>query len=306
MVDRFLADLQERILIADGAMGTMLQSRGLGTDECQEEWNLRHGEEIKSIHGEYLKAGCDLILTNTFGGNKFHLKRFGLEDKVREFNRAGVRNARESLEGNQACLCAARRQGAFVLGDVGPTGELMEPLGTVTFEAMSEAFEEQLAALTEGGVDALLIETMSDLREAQAAVKAAKETELPVLVSLSFNPGKRGFRTMMGVDIPAAVKGLIEFGADVIGANCGGVSPKEMAEIIKEMQSLTDKPLLAQPNAGKPTLVGGKTIYNLRPEEMAVDTEMLVRAGANIIGGCCGTTPEHLARMVQVIRCMPR
>ncbi|MCD5401450.1 homocysteine S-methyltransferase family protein, partial [candidate division NPL-UPA2 bacterium] len=252
MGKRLLAELQERILLADGAMGTMLHSQGLGRGECQEEWNVSHREEVKNIHERYLQAGCNLILTNTFGGNRFCLKKFGREDKVKEFNKAGVGIVREVVKDSPA----------FILGDVGPTGEFMEPLGTVTFEAMSEVFREQILILAEEGVDALIIETMSDIREAQAAIKAAEGTKLPVLASLSFNPGKRGFRTMMGVDIPTALQGLMEAGADVLGANCGEVSPKELAEIIKEMRSLTNKPLLAQPNAGKPTLIEGSTVYN--------------------------------------------
>ena len=296
MNEGLLAELRERVLLADGAMGTMLYGRGLEAGECQEEWSISHREEIKSIHERYLRSGCDLILTNTFGGNRFCLRKFGYEDKVSEFNKAGVKIAKEAVKDSHA----------FILGDVGPTGEFREPLGTVTPEILDEIFREQISALAEEGVDALIVETMSDVQEAQAAVTAARETGLPVLVSLSFNPGRKGFRTMMGVDISTAIRELTECGADILGANCGEVSLKEMTEIIKEMRSLTDKPLLAQPNAGKPALKDGKTIYNQSPEEMAADVEELVVAGANIIGGCCGTTPEHLTRMARVIQCMPR
>ncbi len=292
-----LAELQDRILLAEGAMGTMLQSRGLRSGECQEEWNVSHREEIQNIHAGYLRAGCDLIITNTFGGNRFCLRKFGLEDRVREFNKAGVKIAKEVVNFKLSTLNFQ----PYILGDVGPTGEFVEPVGTLTFEAMYEVFREQVSALAEEGVDAFIIETMSDLREARAATRAAGETKLPVLVSLSFNPGKKGFRTMMGVDIPAAVEGLTEAGADVIGTNCGEVSLKEMTEIIREMRSLTGKPLLAQPNAGRPTLIEGKTVYKQSPQEIAAEVGGLREAGANIIGGCCGTTPEHLARMAQVI-----
>ncbi len=291
MSKKLLAELQERILLADGAMGTMLHGQGLGAGVCQEEWNVSHREEVKNIHEGYLRAGCHLISTNTFGGNRFCLKKFGQEGRVREFNKAAVEIAKEAVKDSLA----------FILGDVGPTGEFMPPLGTVTFEAMSEVFREQISILAEAGVDALIIETMSDLQEAQVAVKTAKETGLPVLVSLSFNPGKRGFRTMMGVGIPTALQRLEESGADVLGSNCGEVNLHEMAGIIKEMRSLTDKPLLAQPNAGRPTLIGGSTVYNQSAEEMAAEAERLIEAGANIIGGCCGTTPEHLACLAQVI-----
>ena len=217
MNKRLLDALQERILLADGAMGTVLQSRGLGTGECQEEWNISHREEIQNIHAGYLRAGCDLIITNTFGGNRFCLRKFGREDKVGEFNKAGVRIAREAVTLRPSTFNFK----PYILGDVGPTGEFVEPVGTLTFEAMYEVFREQISALAEEGVDAFIIETMSDLREARAATKAAGETKLPVLVSLSFNPGKKGFRTMMGVDIPTAVKALIGSGADVMGTNCG-------------------------------------------------------------------------------------
>ncbi len=298
-----LSRLKEGILIADGAMGTMLQSRGLGTGECPEQWNISHREEVQAIHRAYLRAGCNLILTNTFGGNRFKLKKFGLENRAGDFNVTGAKIAKEAIE--QVPLSNTYTQPLFVLGDVGPTGEFMEPVGSVKLEEFYQVFKEQILALVEGGIDAVIVETMSSLEECQAAVRAAKEnSNLPVIVSMSFDPGKRGFRTMMGVDIPTMVKGLSESGVDVIGTNCGGIGLEEMAEVIKEMRMLTDKPLMAQPNAGKPMLLEGKTVYNESPEAMAAQVEELIKAGANIIGGCCGTTPEHMAKIVQAVRAL--
>ncbi len=301
MGESLLSSLKEGILIADGAMGTMLQSKGLGRGECPEEWNVSHREEVKAIHEAYLRAGCNLILTNTFGGNGFKLKKFSLEDRSDELNLTGARIAREAIE--QVPLSNTYAQSLFVLGDVGPTGEFMEPVGSVKAGDFYQAFKEQTLALVEGGANAIIVETMSSLEECQTAVRAAKEnTNLLVIASMSFDPGKKGFRTMMGVDIPTMVKGLSESGADVIGTNCGGIGLEEMAEIIKEMRTLTDKPLIAQPNAGKPALVDGKTVYNESPEVMATQVEELIKAGANIIGGCCGTTPEHMSKIVKAIQ----
>ena len=315
MSKSLLSRLKEGILIADGAIGTMLLNGGLGTGECPEEWNVSHRKEVKAIHEAYLRAGCNLILTNTFGGNGFKLRRFGLENRSDELNLTGARIAKEAI--NQAMLdtkdltgqvsdtlggCSDARP-IFVLGDVGPTGEFMEPVGSVKPEQFYQVFKEQILALIEGGIGAVIIETMSSLEECQTAVRAAKEnTNLPVIVSMSFDPGKRGFRTMMGVDIRTMVKGLSESGADVIGTNCGGIGLEEMAEVIKEMRTLTDKPLMAQPNAGKPALVDGKTVYNESPETMAIQVKELVQAGANIIGGCCGTTPQHMTKISEAIR----
>lgn len=312
-----LSRLKEGILIADGAMGTMLQERGLGKGKCPEEWNISHREEVQAIHRAYLEAGCHLILTNTFGGNQFKLKKFGLEDRLHELNIAGAKIAREAIEKFSApsagtCRVASgdRNNGRnechpYVLGDVGPTGEFMEPVGLVKREEFYRVFKKQILALIEGGVDAIIIETMSSLEECQAAIQAAKENNnLPVIVSMSFDPGERGFRTMMGVDIPTVVKGLSETGADVIGANCGRVSLEEMAEVIKEMRTLTDKPLMAQPNAGRPRLIEGRTVYEQSPEGIASEVKALVQAGANIIGGCCGTTPEHMAKIVKAVRAL--
>jgi 5-methyltetrahydrofolate--homocysteine methyltransferase len=292
-----LRNLGDNILLADGAMGTMLRQEGLGPGECPEEWNVSQAGKVKGVHKGYLEAGCRLILTNTFGGNRLSLRKFGQEDKVKELNTAGVKLAREALRDYP---------GAILLGDIGPTGELLAPLGNKSSKEIYEVFREQAEILSESGVDALIVETMSDRGEGETALRAARETGLPVLGSFSFNPGKQGFRTMMGVDICTTIKALEDAGVVALGANCGEVDGKEMVLVIQEMRRLTDKPLLAQPNAGKPALVKGKTIYRQGPEEMAVVARELIGAGANIIGGCCGTTPEHLARVAQVVKCMSR
>jgi len=282
------------ILISDGAMGTFLQAKGLKTGECPESWNVSHPEEVQSIAQAYIDAGSDIVESNSFGGTSYKLKEFGFsQDKVAEFNIAAAKLAK-----------AAMGDKGFVAASVGPTGQIVEDEGgNVTEEELYNAFKEQAVALAEGGADALCIETMSSVAEAVQAVKAAKEnTNLAVICTFTFEPGARGFRTMMGIDPATASEAAIEAGADVVGANCGnGID--NMIEITKQIRAVAgDTPILIHANAGMPVLEGDKTVFKDTPEQMAGRVKELIAAGANIIGGCCGTNPNHISAMAKAAR----
>lgn len=281
--------LESGILIADGAMGTMLQAAGLPIGECPEAWNITHPEVVTSIHRAYFDAGCDFVLTNTFGGNRSRLAHFGFEGRVREFNRAGARIA-----------VGTKPAGGFVGGSVGPTGEFLEPFGTFTFEMLVEVFAEQISALVEGGVDVICIETISDPAEGKAAIAAAKQVcSLPITATMTFMSGPAGYRTMMGCDAQTGVRQLHDAGADVIGCNCGeGVT--EAIDILREMRAtLPTARLIAKPNAGLPQQAEGKIVYPITPLQMAECLREAQAIGVSIVGGCCGTTPEHLRQIAR-------
>jgi 5-methyltetrahydrofolate--homocysteine methyltransferase len=298
-----MASLRERLgarrlLVADGAWGTRLQERGLEAGECPELWNLSRPRDVRAVAEEYLAAGSDLILTNTFGGSPLMLRRHGLEERTGELNAAG---ARLSLEAVQA---SGGR--ALVAASVGPTGELPAPLGTVGEEELEEGFRRQVRALLEAGVRIVCVETMIDLTEACCAVRgarrAARELGLPVevMATLTYGPTPTGYRTAMGVDVPRTVEGLTGAGADVLGANCGN-GIEQMLPIAAAFRSLTALPLLVQANAGLPVLEGGRSVFRQGPEDMARHVPALVRAGASIIGGCCGTGPAHIAALRRAV-----
>ncbi len=294
MTEEFLKRLEREVLVIDGAMGTTLYSRGRRMEDCPEELNITHRDEVKDIHRAYFEAGCDIVITNTLGGTSFKLDKYDKRDMVHMFNLAGAKLAKE---------VARRFKNRYVAGDIGPTGELIEPLGKVTFDQLYTAFSEQVEALLEGGVDLFIIETMSAIEEVEAAIKAVKgNTDLPVIASMSYSPGQRGYRTMMGVDIETEVTRLTEASADVIGTNCGGVDIWQMAEIIEQMRELTSTYLIAEPNAGLPKLVGDKTVFDQSPEDMAAGVPKLLEAGVNIIGSCCGTTPAHTEKIANIVK----
>ncbi len=276
--------LEKSALASDGAMGTMLQEAGLTDGGSPELWNVERPEEIEKILEAYASAGASFITTNTFGGTRGRLGMHGLESRVEELNKAGAAIARK---------VADRHPGVFVMGDIGPSGDLMEPMGTLTLESGKELFAEQIRGLVAGGVDAILIETMSDLGEVEAAVNAAHEVapELPVIVTLSFDTN---LRTMMGVKPASAVTQLAAMGVRIIGANCGrGVD--EMLLIAKELVSARPEGvfIITQSNAGLPKLQGDVFIYDGSPEDMADYARQMVELGVNIIGSCCGSTPAH-------------
>ena len=292
-MEDFLKKLKNEVLVCDGAMGTMLQENGLSPGESPEMWNITHKKVVQSIHREYLDAGCNILITNTFGGNLFKLRKMGLEDNVHEANIAGAHLAKD-VAGDKA----------YVLGDIGPTGEFMEPLGELKYEDFYNVFKEQVLALRSGGVDGIIIETMSALEEIRAAVLAVKEnTDLPVVAAMTFQVTDSGFRTMMGVDVRKVTISLKDIGCDVIGSNCGcGI--REMVRVIKEIRrcSGTGSYLIAEPNAGMPRLVDGKTVFDESPKDMAAFVPELLKEGVKIIGGCCGTTPAHIREIVRAVK----
>ena len=285
MASNLLEKMNERVLVGDGAMGTMLQAAGLTAGSCGEIWNVDEPEKIKEIHRAYLKAGSDIILTNTFGGSRLRLAEAGLSERTAELNTAGAEIARE----------AAEPFGAVVLGDIGPCGQLMEPFGEVSEEEMLASFRMQAKALVEGGVDALIVETMTASNEMLAALLAAKEVcqGLPVIASYSYKKAGDDFRTMMGETVALCVEEASNAGADIIGTNCG-MGIDEMIEVVRMIREATDKPIIAQPNAGLPEMSGGKVVYKETPEAMVEKVPALIEAGARIVGGCCGTNPEFI------------
>ena len=278
------------ILVSDGATGTYLQSNGLEPGACPEEFNSSHADVIRQMAANYFSAGSDMVETNSFGGSRFMMKKYNFEDHVVEWNRLGAEHARSAASPDQ-----------FVIGSIGPTGEFLEPNGLITEAEMLQVFREQVQGLAEGGVDAICIETMSDYGETSLAIKAAKEFDLPVIATMCFDKGPRGFFTMMGITPAGAAQQLADAGADVVGSNCG-IAIEQMIEIIAAMREATDKPILTHVNAGLPRIENGEVIYPDTPDHMASLMPQLVEAGANIVGGCCGTSPGHIRAFAKAVK----
>jgi 5-methyltetrahydrofolate--homocysteine methyltransferase len=286
-VERLRSALKRGVLVCDGGTGTELQALGLAPGASGEAWNAAQPERVQQLHRRYLEAGADLLTTNTFGGTALALAGYGLAGEAVALNRAGARLAVE---------VAGER--AFVLGDVGPFGGLLEPYGEVTAAAAAAAFRVQAGALLEGGADAILVETMSDPVEAALAVRAAREAGARlVLATFAFQRTPDGFRTMMGTDVESALAAAREAGADAVGANCGtALSLDDYVHLATALAAAAgDAPVLVQPNAGAPVLEDGRAVYRTGPEAFAAAAPRLVAAGARIVGGCCGTGPLHIA-----------
>lgn len=283
-----LEALRERPLLGDGAMGTQLMLAGLEQGNCGEEWNLTHPERVLAIQRRYAEAGSDCILTNTFGGSRLMLRRHGKADLARAVNQAAVAVAREAFDGRPG----------FVIGDIGPFGGLLEPYGEFTEAEVREAFTEQAKALVDAGADAVIIETQTALEELLLGIEAAKDAGAPCVIgSLAYDVTLDGstFRTMMGVDPERAAEFMQEHGVDIVALNCGtGMDMTRACTAVERYRAVTELPVMVQPNAGQPKLVNMKVTYDETPEQMAPGVAGLLRAGANIVGACCGSTPEHI------------
>jgi methionine synthase / methylenetetrahydrofolate reductase(NADPH) len=286
----FLARLKASPMLCDGAMGTLLYSKGIFINRCYDELNVSQPDLIRGIHHEYLQAGAEIIETNTFGGNAFRLERHGLRDKVHDINFHGARLAKE----------AAKSFDAWVAGAVGPLGVRIEPLGKTSFQEARDAFREQIAALLEGGVDILILETFGYVDELHQAIHAAREvdTRVPVIAQVTLDEESN---CLDGSTPEIFAPRIEEWGADVIGCNCS-VGPVPMLDSIERIRAATSLPLSAQPNAGIPRSVEGRNIYLCSPEYMASYTRKFVTAGVRLVGGCCGTTPEHIRVMKSGLR----
>lgn len=296
-----LEQLKSSTVLADGAMGTMLHSRGISFEKCFDELNLTNPSAVAAIHREYIEAGAQLILTNTFGANRFKLSKHGLGQKIVEINKAGVELAKR--------VAAASFKDVLIAGDVGPLGVRIAPFGRVKPEQARLAFAEQIQALCEAGADLIVIETMSDLYEIQEAIKAAKNVgadghlPLPVVASVTFT---RDDRTLLGDDPMKVARTLHEFGADVIGVNCSG-GPAQLLRLLKQMhQAIPAGKFWVKPNAGWPEQVGGRIMYPADPDYFGDYALSFREAGASIVGGCCGTTPQHIAAMRKALDTAPQ
>ncbi|HEY1921562.1 MAG TPA: homocysteine S-methyltransferase family protein [Tepidisphaeraceae bacterium] len=288
MKDTLLEAIKKRPLLGDGAMGTQLMFAGLEQGNCGEEWNLTHPEKVLAIQRRYADAGSDCILTNTFGGSRIMLNRHGNRDKVDEINQAAVRIAREAF---------GKREG-YVVGDMGPFGGLMEPYGDFTETQVKEALNEQAKALVDGGADGIIIETQTGLEELGIAINAAREAGAACIIgSLAYDVTTDGstFRTMMGIDPERAAEFMQEQGAHIVALNCGtGMDMVWARKAVERYKQATDLPVMVQPNAGQPKLINMKVVYDETPAQMVKGVVPLLEAGANIVGACCGSTPDHI------------
>ncbi|MFA6418321.1 MAG: homocysteine S-methyltransferase family protein [Candidatus Margulisiibacteriota bacterium] len=279
-MNKFLTELKKRILVIDGAMGTQLMERGIRPDDCFDAQNLKNPEAVYAVHKAYAEAGADILETNTFGANRIKLAEYGLADKVKEINEAAVKLARRAIGEN-----------GFVCGSIGPIGQLLEPMGGLTFDQAVETFAEQAKALAEAGADLICLETISDLQEMRAGVIAAKSvTSLPIIASMTYDEGET---TVSGTTPEAAAVVLQALGADILSANCSA-GPEGLLKVAERLLKVTNLPVMIMPNAGMPVLENGKAVYKMTPEEFAKHLTKAFKLGISIVGGCCGTNPRHI------------
>jgi len=280
------------VLVADGAMGSLLMEHGLEPGDAPESFNLSRQDVLREVAGLYLDAGAEVVQTNTFGGSALKLAAYGLDDRTEEINRLAVEAVRKIVDGK-----------AYVSGSCGPCGRTLLPYGDAEPDDVRESFRRQIGALVEAGVDVLCVETMTDLTEAKLAVEAARDVsaDIPVMATMTFDATPRGFYTIMGVDVPGAAAGLLEAGANLVGSNCGN-GIENMVAIAREFRACTDTPMLIQSNAGLPRLVDGQVVYSETPEFMAEHAAEFLELGVEIVGGCCGTTPEHIRALRGALR----
>jgi len=290
---RTIFDLvKERVVLLDGGMGTELIRHGFPQGKCPESWNVEKPDIVKKIHKSYFEAGSDVVLTNSFGGSKIKLASHGLEDKCHELNYAAAQ-----------LVSDVKPEGKFVAGSMGPTGKFLKPHGEYTEEEFEEAYAVQAKALTEGGVDFLLIETQYDLKEALCALRGVRKfSNLPVFVTMTFNRNPRGYFTIMGNSVAQCVEELEAQEVPAIGTNCT-LNSADMVDLLKIMREATPLPLIAQANAGQPSLSSdGKVSYSQEIEDYVQYIPQMIKNGANLIGGCCGTDPDYIKRMAEIIK----
>jgi methionine synthase I (cobalamin-dependent) len=286
MTTTLLERCATRVVVGDGAMGTELQRAGLPVGECGERWVLEHPDRVEAVHRAYIDAGSEAIITCSFGANRRAMGRYGLDGRVEEINRRAAGIARR-----------AAGAGVAVLGDIGPCGGFLIPVGDIEPRELLEEFRLQASALLEGGADGIIIETMSAVEEVKLAIQGALAAGAPfVIASLAFDTMPNGaIRTMMGATPEQAAKAAVAEGASAVGANCGTrISPHDFAGLVRAFRTVTDKPIMIQANAGSPELVDGAVVYRLEPAQFAEGMREVVAAGAGIAGGCCGTTPAHI------------
>jgi 5-methyltetrahydrofolate--homocysteine methyltransferase len=280
--------VKKQAILLDGAMGTQLGDRGLSMGG---QSNLSSPDQVLGIHKEYSQCGCHILITNTLTMNRIYIETHNIGVDVREVNLVGAKLAKKAADKNQ-----------YVLGNISSTGQLLDPYGNLPESAAYTAFAEQASLLAEEGVDGFIIETMIDLREALCALRACKNvSSLPAIVSMAFSASKNGGRTIMGNSAEECAIALTESGAQAVGANCGDVDPLQMAEIVKTMRGATKLPVLAQPNAGKPNLIGNKTQFDMSPADFLKGIVECIHAGAQLVGGCCGTSPEHISTVASAL-----
>lgn len=279
---------RQDIILLDGAMGTQLANRGL---DMGGQNNLTNPDSVLNIHKQYTQCGCHLLITNTLTMNRIYIETHNVGVDVKEVNLTGARLARQAADSNQ-----------YVLGDISSTGKMLEPYGELSEADAYKAFKEQATYLAGGGVNGFIIETMMSLKETLCALRACKDVaSFPVIASVAFATLKRGGRTMMGDSAEDCANALTEAGADVIGTNCGDLDPVQMAEVVSVLHGTTSLPIIAQPNAGKPRLVGEQTVFDMEPTEFASGISECIRAGARLVGGCCGTSPNHIRAVAAVL-----
>jgi len=286
-VDDFRSRLKEETLLCDGAMGTTLQASSLKPGQPPELLNIENPDEISRVHREFIEAGADIIETNSFGGNRIKLSAFGLEEMAEQINRAAVRIARAATQGR-----------SYVAGSVGPTGRFLTPVGDMEFDEVLDVFSQQIGILADEGVDLIILETFTDIKELRAAVIAARALgDIPVVTTMSFEPNGK---TLLGGSPEAAAVTLEALGIDAVGANCG-LGPDGILHVLRGMAAVTELPLVSQPNAGMPRLVEGKTIFPSTPEDMAAYTRDFLDIGVGVLGGCCGNTPGHISKLREIL-----
>ena len=290
--------IKQDLFLLDGAMGTELIARGIEAGKCNDYLNIEQPDIISDIHRSYFEAGSDAVIANTFGANKYALERHGFSEEVIKINKAGVQIARR-----------AAGEDKYVLGDIGPSGDFLEPLGSLKAQDLKDAYVRQANALLDGGVDGFIIETMTAIEEIAVAIEAVKSIsgDLPVFASMSFDQAGDDFKTIMGVDVEAAVEKIVSLGIDAVGFNCGTLSLdgyiKLAEKFVSAVRALSaDVIIYGEPNAGRPELVGDQAVYKVSPEDFATGIKKIYAAGINIVGGCCGTSPAHIRATVEKLK----